>query len=147
MQLLRTKNYLTIAWADLMGPDLLADVTIVIVEDYDDARAYLDLFLKRSGANVVLAKNAFEGIVAVKKNRPDVVLCDIAMPERDGFDLLRDIRALGAEAGGGVPVTAMTALISRRERARMVDLGFQACLSKPFAPDELRETIVQVLNG
>jgi CheY-like chemotaxis protein len=138
---------MTIAWAGLMTPDLLADVTIVIVEDYDDARAYLDLFLKRLGANVVLAMNAFEGIVAIKKSRPDVVLCDIAMPERDGFDLLRYIRALGPEAGGGVPVIAMTALISRRERARMVDLGFQACLSKPFTPDELRETIVQALNG
>jgi CheY-like chemotaxis protein len=129
-----------------MSSDLLANVTIVIVEDYDDARAYLDLFLKRLGASVVLAKNAFEGIVAVKKSRPDVVLCDIAMPERDGFDLLRDIRALGAEAGGDVPVVAMTALISRMERARMVDLGFQACLSKPFTPEELAETIAHVLK-
>jgi CheY-like chemotaxis protein len=133
--------------ACLMSPDLLSNVTIVIVEDCDDARAYLDLFLKRLGANVVLAKNAFEGILAVKKSRPDLVLCDIAMPDRDGFDLLRDIRALGAEAGGGVPVVAMTALISRMERARIVDLGFQACLSKPFTPDELAETILLVLNG
>ena len=129
-----------------MAPDLLSNITIVIVEDYDDARAYLNLFLKRLGANVVLAKNAFEGIVAVKESRPDLVLCDISMPERDGFDLFRDIRALGAEAGGGVPVVAMTALISRMERRRIVGLGFRACLPKPFTPDELAETIVRVLK-
>jgi CheY-like chemotaxis protein len=94
----------------------------------------------------VLASNAFEGIEAVTNRRPNLVLSDISMPDRDGFDLLRDIRALGPDAGGSVPVVAMTALVSRRERARMLDGGFQACLPKPFTVDELLETILTVIN-
>ena len=124
----------------------LSNLTIVVVEDHEDARAFLGLFLGRLGAKVVIATNAFEGIEAVKNNRPNLVLSDISMPVRDGFDLLCDIRALGPDAGGSVPVVAMTALISRRDRARMLDRGFQACLPKPFTVQELLETIRNVLN-
>jgi CheY-like chemotaxis protein len=87
-----------------------------------------------------------KAIEAIKNNRPNLVLSDISMPDRDGFDLLRDIRALGPDAGGSVPVVAMTALVSRRDRARMLDAGFQACLPKPFTVEELLETILTVLN-
>jgi CheY-like chemotaxis protein len=130
-----------------MSPNRLSKLTIVIVEDHDDARAFLGLFLERQGVTVVAARNAFEGIEAVKNSRPNLVLSDISMPHRDGFDLLRDIRALGPDAGGNVPVVAMTALISRTDRARMLSAGFQACLPKPFTVNELWETILTVLDG
>jgi CheY-like chemotaxis protein len=68
------------------------------------------------------------------------------MPGRDGFGLLHDIRALGPDAGGSVPVIAMTALVMHLDRARIVDAGFQAYLPKPFTPDKLLETILTVLN-
>lgn len=130
-----------------MSPNRLSNLTIVVVEDHDDARAFLGLFLERLGATVVAARNAFEGIEAVKNNRPNLVLSDISMPHRDGFDLLRDIRALGPDAGGNVPVVAMTAWVSRTDRARMLSAGFQACLPKPFSVHELLETILSVLDG
>ena len=69
------------------------------------------------------------------------------MPHRDGFDLLRDIRALGPDAGDKVPVVAMTALVPRAGRARILSAGFQACLPKPFTVDDLVETILTVLDG
>ena len=101
-----------------MSPNRLSNLTIVVVEDHDDARRYLGLFLGHLGANVVVARNGFEGLEAVKTNRPNLVLSDISMPGRDGFGLLRDIRALGPDAGGSVPVIAMTALRhARRSRA------------------------------
>ena len=129
-----------------MSSNRLSNLTIVVVEDHDDARTSLGLFLKYSGANVVLARNAFEGIEAVKNSRPNIVLSDISMPDRDGWGLLRDIRALGPHAGGGVPVVAMTALITRADRGRMLDAGFQACLPKPFSVEELVETILSFAN-
>jgi CheY-like chemotaxis protein len=129
-----------------MSSNRLSNLTIVVVEDHDDARTSLGLFLKYSGANVVLARNAFEGIEAVKNSRPNIVLSDISMPDRDGWGLLRDIRALGAHAGGGVPVVAMTALVTRADRGRMLDAGFQACLPKPFSVEELVETILSFAN-
>ena len=128
-----------------MSSNRLSNLTIVVVEDHDDARTSLGLFLKYSGANVVLARNAFEGIEAVKNNRPDLVLSDISMPDRDGLDLLRDIRALGPHAGS-IPVVAITAVVGRVDRSRILEAGFQACLPKPFTVDELMEAISNVLN-
>ena len=124
----------------------LSNFTIVVVEDHDDTRRSLGIFLGRSGANIVMARNAFEGVEAVKTSRPNLVLCDIKMPEEDGFEVLREIRALGPAAGGSVPVIAMSALVAHAG-TRMLDAGFNACLSKPFTPDKLVEKILAVLNG
>ena len=130
---------------DLRSDNPLSNLTIVVVEDHDDTRRSLGMFLGRLGANVVMARNAFEGVEAVKTGRPDLVLCDIKMPEEDGFELLRKIRGLGPAAGGTVPVIAMSALVAHAS-ARMLDAGFNAALPKPFTPDELVEKILTVLN-
>ena len=127
----------------LMSDNRLSNFTIVVVEDHDDTRRSLGLFLGQLGATVVLARNAVEGVEAVKTSRPNLVLCDIKMPGRDGFDVLSEIRAIGPAAGGSVPVVAVSALVTHAS-ARM--LGFQACLAKPFTPDKLLETILTVLN-
>jgi CheY-like chemotaxis protein len=129
-----------------MPPAPLSNLTIVVVEDHDDARRYLGLFLGQLGANVVVTRNAIEGLEAVKMYRPNLVLSDISMPGRDGFDLLRDIRALGPDAGGSIPVIAMTALVTHLDRARILSAGFKAFLPKPFSPDKLVEAILTVLN-
>jgi len=63
------------------------------VEHHDDTRRYLGIFLGQLGANVVLARNVFEGVEAVKTSRPNLVLCDIKMPGPDGFDVLSEIRS------------------------------------------------------
>ena len=130
----------------LMSRNRVSDFTIVVVEDNDDTRRAVAIFLGRLGANVVVASNAIEGVEAVKTSRPNLVLCDIKMPGRDGFEVLRKIRALGPVAGGSVPVIAMSALVTHAG-TRMVDSGFNACLPKPFTPDRLLETILTVLNG
>jgi CheY-like chemotaxis protein len=128
-----------------MRPNRLSDLTIVVVEDHDDVRRYLGLFLEQLGANVVLARNAFEGLDAIKSNRPDLVLSDIKMPGVDGFELLREIRALGPDEGN-VAVIAMTALLAQADRAHVLNAGFQAFLQKPFTPGKLLQTILTVLN-
>jgi CheY-like chemotaxis protein len=123
-----------------------SELTIVVVEDHDDARRYLGLFLDHLGANVLLARNASEGLDAIKKHFPDLVLSDINMPGIDGFELLHEIRALPSDAGGSIPVIAMTALVTHADRGRMLNAGFQACLPKPFTPAKLEETILTVLD-
>ena len=128
-----------------MSHSPLSNFTIVVVEDHDDTRRSVGIFLGQLGANVVEARNAVEGVEAVKTRRPNLVLSDIKMPKRDGFEVLRKIRALGPDAGGSVPVIAMSALVTHAS-ARMLDAGFQACLPKPFTPDKLLQTILTVLN-
>jgi CheY-like chemotaxis protein len=130
-----------------MSANGLSNLTIVVVEDHDDARRYLGLFLDRLGANVVLARNGFEGLEATKKSHPNLVVSDIQMPGMSGFELLREIRAFGPNAGGNVPVIAMTALVNSGEQGRILNAGFQACLPKPFTPDKLSEAILAVLNN
>ncbi|HEX3443831.1 MAG TPA: response regulator [Chthoniobacterales bacterium] len=126
-------------------PNRLSELTIVVVEDHDDVRRYLGLFLEQLGANLVLARNGFEGIDAIKNNRPDLVLSDIKMPGMDGFELLREIRALGPDEGR-VPVIAMTSLLAHADRTRILNAGFQGFLQKPFTPSKLLQTILTVLN-
>ncbi len=92
-----------------------------------------------------MARDGFEGLEAIKNNRPNLVVSDISMPGMDGFELLRKIRALGSESGGSVPVIAMTAFVTPADRARLLDAGFQAFLPKPFTPDKLVEAILAVL--
>ena len=102
----------------LMSPTCLNDLAVVVVEDHDDARRYLELFLGILGAKVVVASNAFEELRAIKNTLPVLVLSDIKMPGMDGFELLENIRALGPDAGGNVPVVAMSAFfLAGRSRA------------------------------
>ena len=126
-------------------PNRLDGLIIVMVEDHDDARRYLGIFLRQLGANVVLTGDAIQGIEAIKNNRPHLVVSDIKMPGADGFELLRQIRELPPKEGGGVPVIAMTALAGQADRVR--NAGFQACLFKPFSPDRLLGEILATLNG
>ena len=104
------------------------------------------MFLDRLGANVVVARNGFEGLEAIKNNGPNLVVSDIQMPGMGGLELLREIRALGPDAGGSVPVIAITAFGTHADRERLLHGGFKGCLLKPFTPDKLLETILSVLN-
>ena len=129
-----------------MPREPLAALTILVVEDHDDARRYMEIFLRQQGANVIGARNAVEGLEAIKIHHPTLVLSGIMMPGGDGFELLREIRALETGEERAVPVIAMTALVSPADRRRILDAGFRAYLRKPFTPDRLLETIQSVLN-
>jgi ATP-binding cassette, subfamily B, bacterial len=145
MRLVRTLEVIGPFSQSRMHPGPFNDLTIVVVEDHDDARRYLGLFLSRLGAKVILASDGFEGLDAIKVNRPNLILSDIKMPGRDGYELLREIRALGSNDGGGTPIIAMSGLQAPAERMRIVGAGFQAFLPKPFGPERLVETMQKVL--
>lgn len=118
-----------------MSLNRLTNLTIIVVEDHDDARKYLGLFLDSLGATVVLARNGFEGLQATRDSRPNLVVSDIQMAGMNGVELLRAIRAFGPEAGGNVPFIAMTAVATNADRVRLLNTGFQECLPKPFTPE------------
>jgi CheY-like chemotaxis protein len=129
-----------------MPPNALNNLTIVLVEDHADARALIGAFLRQEGANVVSASDGFEGLEAIKTHHPDLVLSDLAMPRRDGFELLNDIRSLETNEGGDVPVIAMTALVRYPDCERSRGAGFQRQLAKPFSPQQLLDTILSVVD-
>jgi CheY-like chemotaxis protein len=129
-----------------MSPAPLNALTILVVEDHDDARRYMELFLRQMGAKVIGASNAIEGLEEVKRHHLDLVLSDILMPAGDGFQLLREIRKFERGREPAVPVIAMTALVSSADSRRILAAGFTAYLRKPFTPDKLLETIRSVLS-
>ena len=137
-------DLLTHQAADFLERKQAEGLTVVVVEDHDDARRYLSLFLRQLGASVVEARNGIEGLEAVKAYRPALVLSDIFMPGADGFEMVGEIRAL--ENDGRMPVIAMSAVLSEAGRRRIFAAGFSAYVPKPFTPNDLLETIRSVLG-
>ena len=128
------------------SPNALENLTIVLVEDHADSRILIGTFLRQEGAHVISASDGIEGLEAVKTHHPDLVLSDLAMPRRDGFELLSDIRSLETNEGGNVPVIAMTALARYPDRHLSRSNGFQTQLAKPFSPKQLLDAILSVVE-
>jgi serine/threonine-protein kinase PpkA len=112
---------------------------ILVIEDEMQIRLNLQIMLKAEGHHVVTAANGREGIARVAENRPDLVLCDVMMPELDGFGVLEHLRSDPANAD--LPFVFLTALDDRASMRRGMNLGADDFLNKPFTRDELLEAI------
>jgi CheY-like chemotaxis protein len=129
---------------DPLPIDALAGVHVLIVDDDPEARDLIRTVLRYCGALVSVASGAGEGIESVQRVLPDVIVCDIAMPQRDGYWFVRTLRALPAERGGGLPVIAVTAHGATHGPDRTLPAGFQAHIRKPVDPWELCRVIVSM---
>jgi PAS domain S-box-containing protein len=124
----------------------LCGVDLLVVEDDVGTRQMLLTVLEHSGANAQGAASAAEGFAAFMRARPHVLISDIAMPEEDGYSLIRRIRALRPEDGGEVPAAALSAYSSAEDRAKALRAGFQMHIRKPVDPPDLL-TAVRALTG
>lgn len=121
---------------DIPLPSLLG-TKVLVVDDDADARELLRSILAQSGASVRTAGSAAEAIQQFEARQPDVLVSDIGMPGRDGYDLIREIRTLSTESGGHVPALALTAFARSDDRRRAIGAGFHMHLAKPVEPAEL----------
>jgi two-component system CheB/CheR fusion protein len=121
---------------DLPDGQRLAKVRVLIVDD-DDVRETIADVLAREGAEVSTCASVETGLAAVEAFRPHVILCDIAMPDEDGYAFVRRLRALDRARGGGISALAFTAVAGEGERERCLAAGFQAHLTKPASRDAL----------
>jgi signal transduction histidine kinase/ActR/RegA family two-component response regulator len=124
-----------IARAELTG------LRVLYVDDRDDARLLIARMLERHGADVVKAASVDEALAALAVRSPDVVMTDIAMPGRDGYDLLGAIRA--DRRWAQLPVLALTAQARLGDELRASQAGFQELLRKPIESDELTAAIAR----
>jgi CheY-like chemotaxis protein len=115
----------------------LAGVRVLVVDDDADARALLQRVLKEAGAQVACASDASEGLAALSRIRPDVLLSDIGMSGMDGYAFVRRVRELSPEEGRDIPAAAITAYAREEDRAEAMKAGFQAHLGKPVMSDEV----------
>jgi signal transduction histidine kinase/ActR/RegA family two-component response regulator len=127
-------------------PDIrLEGIRVVAVDDNPDARELLKVILERSKAQTVVVSSGRAALEAIKDLHPDVLICDLAMPGMDGYEVLDNARRLEPELGH-LPVIAFTAAARDEDRAATRLAGFQAHLAKPIEPDELVRTVLELFN-
>ena len=107
-----------------VAADGLAGVKVLVVDNQADARDLIARVLEAAAAVVLSAASADEAIGLVETERPDVLVSDIGMPDVDGYELLRRVRALGPDRGGRVPAIALTASARREDRTRLLQPVF-----------------------
>lgn len=117
---------------------------ILVIEDEAGIRSNLRVILKAEGHEVHVAENGRLGLEAVERIRPDLVLCDVMMPEMDGFQLLETLRKIPAHSD--LPFIFLTALDDNKSRRRGMNLGADDYLNKPFSRDDLLEAISSRLS-
>ena len=117
----------------------LAGIFVLLVEDEKDARTLTTTLLERQGARVVAFATAREALASLESEVPDVLLSDIAMPEMDGYELIRRVRE--REEWSGVPAAALTAFVSPTDRGRALLAGFDTHVPKPVEPAELMAVV------
>jgi CheY-like chemotaxis protein len=122
----------------------LDDIRVLVVEDDEDSRKLLGVMLTKQGAEVTSTSSSAEALNAFGQMLPDVVVSDIGMPEEDGYELIRKVRALPAERGGLTPAIALTGYATRKDRERALSAGYQMHLAKPVEPAELVAAIASL---
>jgi signal transduction histidine kinase len=124
----------------------LAGVSVVVVDDEPDARDLCQKALARHGATVVTDESVARALERIEAIKPDVVVADLAMPEEDGFGLIRRLRARESDRGRRAVVVALTAHAGADDRRRVLDAGFDAHVAKPFDPEALVGVICALLS-
>jgi CheY-like chemotaxis protein len=128
------------------GSVRLDGVHELLVEDDEDSRKLLGTMLKRYGARVTPTKSAAEALKAFVADPPDVLISDIGMPDEDGYEFIRKLRALPPEEGGQTPAIALTGYASRKDRERALEAGYQQHIAKPIEQADMVAAIAALVG-
>jgi signal transduction histidine kinase/CheY-like chemotaxis protein len=112
---------------------------VLIVEDNDDTRAMLHEALAFSGHDVREARDGQSGLALAAEKTPDVALIDIGLPDLDGYEVARRLRA--APGGRSIGLVAITGYGQPEDQKRAFEAGFDAHLTKPVAPERLKQVM------
>jgi CheY-like chemotaxis protein len=124
----------------------LDGVHVLLVEDDEDSRKLLGTMLKQHGADVTAAASVTDALTLFSEKVPDIMVSDIGMPEQDGYELIRKIRALPPEKGGGIPAIALTGYATRKDRERSLSAGFHNHIAKPIEQRQLVTAIASLVG-
>jgi CheY-like chemotaxis protein len=124
----------------------LDGLRVLVVDDDADARDLMTHALEASGASVQVAASARDAFDILEQAPVDVLLSDIAMPEEDGFALIRKVRLSAVRDVASIPAAAVTACTSADDRAHALAAGFHLHLAKPFGAGELVRTVERLAH-
>jgi PAS domain S-box-containing protein len=132
---------------EVVHPPNLQGIKILAVDDSSDTREMLFTVLESQGAQVATASSVREALDLFAAWKADVLVCDIGMPEEDGYELIRTIRQLPPEEGGNTPAIALTGYVRVEDRLRALKAGYQMFVPKPIEANELCVIIANLVSG
>lgn len=118
---------------------------VLIVDDSPDARAMYGAFLRFSGFRVVTANNGVEALAAAHAEWPAIIVMDLAMPQMDGWEAIRHLRADPMTAD--IPIVALSAYAFGEAPLRAREAGADLCLSKPCLPTQVARVVRAMVSS
>lgn len=117
------------------------NITILLIEDEENIASFISMYLKNEGYNVEVSSTGAAGLAAAAKSNPGVILLDIMLPDVDGFEICRRLRAKS-----DVPVIMLTARDTATDKVVGLELGADDYVTKPFDPKELVARVKSVFR-
>ncbi|MGR3571216.1 response regulator transcription factor [Brevirhabdus sp.] len=118
--------------------------TVLLIEDEPNITEALRFLLKREGWVVATHADGASALAAVRRLSPDLVVLDVMLPNRSGFDILRDLRA--DPATGGLPVLMLTAKGQAKDRALAESYGVSRFMTKPFSNQDIVAAVQELVQ-
>lgn len=117
--------------------------TVLLIEDNNDIRENTCELLELEGYNVIFAENGKTGLTLAKKNIPDIIICDIQMPEVDGYEVFKGLK--NDSKTSTIPFIFLSASVENKDINAGLMMGAQAYIRKPFDPEELFRVVANYL--
>ena len=117
--------------------------TVLIVDDEPNIVVSLEFLMRKAGFETSVARDGDEAVAAVDEHEPDLVLLDVMMPRRDGYEVLQHLRSTGRKE---LKVVLLTAKGRESEVTKGLALGADAYVTKPFSTADLVETVARLLG-
>jgi CheY-like chemotaxis protein len=122
----------------------ISGLRILVVDDDADARELIALTLKSRGAVIQTASSAAEALEAIRREKPDLMIADIGMPQEDGYVLIQKLRALErGNSSRSLSAIALTAYASAADRDQALAAGYDLHLTKPVGPSDLTNAVAK----
>ena len=129
----------------LSDADAAATPTILVADDEPTLLRLMSFVLQRRGYAMITATNGEEALEKIRLNRPALVVLDIMMPRKDGYQVAAEIRADPELAK--TPIIMLSAKAQDDDIERGLNIGVNAYITKPFEPDRLAEAVAAALSG
>jgi PAS domain S-box-containing protein len=126
------------------GPSGGLGIRVLVVEDDQETRDILAAILERGGFSYRVATRASEALSVLDDWQPDVIVSDIGMPDMDGYEFVRQLRARPPQLGGQIPALALTAYARTADREQALRAGYRAHVAKPVDPLDLVRAITEL---
>jgi len=123
----------------------LRGARLLVVDDDADARDAISAVLDEAGASTTAVGSVREALAFVEHTRPDVIVSDITLPDADGYELIRLVRAMPSGRGADIPALALTGHARPEDQRRVLAAGYQGYLAKPIEPAELLTALANLV--